>query len=427
MQLNESIKVLIVKRYLVLFSVLLVATPLIFVTNTNELFEFPKTFFIYFVGTFTLAVFLSDLVLKPQKFIKPSLPVLAFGGAFILSTVFSTHIYTSVWGYYTRFNDALMSTLIYIGLYIVVINKLSLADFRVLLKVVVLTLLPVGFYGILQHYGSTDPNFSTHIDRVFSTFGQPNWLAQYIVALLPLSLYLAFKQRFVFWFAVYLVGFSCLWFTYSLSGLLGFMASLGVLVVLFVRKECVSFKNISRILLALLLSVIIAVTNLGIFSARIQDAWTDVKRVVVSSYVVFAQENPGQYNLSDPGYIREGLWKGSLKLATSSMKNLLIGVGPETFPYQFQQFRPRVLNYSSEWDFVFNKPHNYYIELLVEQGLLGFTTYLILVFYMLGRLPKALVPCLVGFLVTNIFGWPVAGTALLFWFFAAIAERRMEL
>ena len=134
---------------------------------------------------------------------------------------------------------------------------------------------------------------------------------------------------------------------------------------------------------------------------------------------VYAQDEPLENSVSDPGYIRTELWAGTLKLFVSSPKNILFGTGPETFPYAFQEFRPLSLNYSSEWEFVFNKPHNYYLELLSTVGVLGTGAYL-LVMKRAFRSPYS--PVLIAFYVTNFFGWPTVATALFFWLILAETE-----
>jgi O-antigen ligase len=73
-------------------------------------------------------------------------------------------------------------------------------------------------------------------------------------------------------------------------------------------------------------------------------------------------------------------------------------------------------------DFVFNKPHNYYLEILIETGLMGFMIYIVLLVKLLKKLPFYMLPGLVGFMVTNLFGWPVVSTALLFWLWLSWSE-----
>ena len=113
-------------------------------------------------------------------------------------------------------------------------------------------------------------------------------------------------------------------------------------------------------------------------------------------------------------------------MATSSPKVLFVGTGPETFPYAFQPFRTKILNYSSEWDFVFNKPHNYYLEILATMGILGLVSYGILMFKVLRTKHPFLVPSLVSLFVSNIFGWPTVATTLVFWIYLAVFDMRQE-
>ena len=134
---------------------------------------------------------------------------------------------------------------------------------------------------------------------------------------------------------------------------------------------------------------------------------------------VYAQDT---YQVSDPGFIRLELWKSTLDLITSSPKVFLIGTGLETYPYDFQPYRNLKLNYSSEWDYVFNKPHNYYLEVAVETGVIGLASFGFLVVWVLKKSSYNLIPSIAGFLITNFFGWPVVSTSLLFWFLLSLAE-----
>jgi hypothetical protein len=191
------------------------------------------------------------------------------------------------------------------------------------------------------------------------------------------------------WLGITVLGFAGLWFTYSLSGILGFGIGITSLLYIFRTKLLTGLENrnnVYKLLFLLLVCELIAVTNLGIFKLRIMDSFDDVKKMFSSqNQLVYAQESTTaaeqpliQRNLSDPGYIRGGMWLGTAQLIFHSPKTVLIGTGPETFPYAFQFYRPKQLNYSSEWNFVFNKPHNYYLELASEQGLIGLGLYLAL-------------------------------------------------
>jgi len=398
--------------YLILFSVLLFFTPLVFVTGTNELFEFPKMVFVYILGGFTIAFFLTDYILgnKPIKLL--SKPVLLFLGVTVLSALFSSHVRTSLFGYYSRFNDSLLSTLVFFGLYIVGKNTLTKSMFNYLLKVILLTIIPLSIFGIFQHFKGTE--------RVFSFFGQPNWLAQYLCMVLPLCIYFSVKESFKIWFLVYLIGFSCFWFTYSVSGFIGFLIGIALLIILLVKKDILERSTTTKLLVLLFFSILITSFNLGIFKEKIEDAFYDLKQQTVLIKKTYASEN--SHKVSDPGFIRFELWRSTLDLIFSTPKVFLIGTGLETYPYEFQPFRNNKLNYSSEWNYVFNKPHNYYLEIFSELGVFGLLSFLLLIIWLLKKMPYFLIPSLMAFLVTNFFGWPVVSTSLLFWFFLSLSE-----
>ena len=408
------------KAIKVLINVLVFFTPLVFVTNTNELYEFPKIYFVYFIGITIFLVFCILLLFSKVKVRFPSLPVLFYLSAAIISTIFSSHLYTSVWGYYTRFNGGLISIMVFVGIYLVFSSALKKDNISNILSLLTINSIPVSIFGISQHYAG--------VTRIYTTIGQPNWAAAYIAMIIPLTLFRYFRVngRGVFLFGViYLLEFACLWFTYSMSGFLGFLASLFVLFILN-RKEFLNKRVFVKAVPIVVLSVLIAVLNLGVFRQRVEDILIDVRKVAFAS--VYALENASAVsnNLSDPGFIRTGLWEGTLKLATSSPKVLFVGTGPETFPYAFQPFRTKILNYSSEWDFVFNKPHNYYLEILATMGILGLVSYVILMLKALRTKLPFLVPSLVSLFVSNIFGWSTVATALVFWIYLAVIDMEPE-
>jgi len=413
---NKLISLLKIIVYILVFF-----TPLIFVTNTNELYEFPKMYFVYFLGTAAFFVFCILLLFSRVKIKFPSYPVLFFISAVIISTIFSFHLYTSVWGYYTRFNGGLISVLVFAGVYLVISSTFKKDEISKILYLLILNSIPVSIFGISQHYAG--------VTRVYTTIGQPNWAAAYIAMIIPLTLYKYFKNggKNVFLFGViYLMEFACLWFTYSISGFLGFLVSIAALFIIN-RKELLNKYTFAKALPIVVLSILIAALNLGVFKQRIEDIFIDVRKVALESVYVYALENTSAgNNLSDPGFIRTGLWEGTLKLAASSPKVLLVGTGPETFPYAFQPFRPKILNYSSEWDFVFNKPHNYYLEILATMGILGLSSYGILIFKVLRTKHSFLVPSLISLFVSNIFGWPTVATALVFWIYLAVFDMEPE-
>lgn len=79
---------------------------------------------------------------------------------------------------------------------------------------------------------------------------------------------------------------------------------------------------------------------------------------------------------TESGQIRFIVWKGALDI----FKNYpLFGSGAETFAYSYYQYRPQSHNLTSEWDFLYNKAHNEYLNYLATTGIVGFGTYILVI------------------------------------------------
>jgi tetratricopeptide (TPR) repeat protein len=457
--------------------------PIISVTDTNELYEFPKTYLFYTLALFCFSLYLTFEKLKIKegniprgknarqdaREVKPttknlrtaldnlgslrnlgkvtplSAVIILYALFFLFSTAFSNHIYTSVWGYYTRFNGGLVSLVALLGFFFVGKRILNTADLNKVLKLQVFPLGVVSLVSIYQH-------LFLDIPRSYTTFGQPNWSAQYLSMLIILSIYYFAKEKKFYWYCIFVLGYTGLWFTYSMSGLLALVLGGGVAYSIFYIKGM--YKSVGMLVKEVIgfLTTIMLISLLtpGIFFARVDDVFNDLKLFLPIKQSSFApvsaekesdaQETPQETqttqkeilvptnrNVSDPGFIRKGMWQGSLKLAFSSPKVFLIGTGPETFPYEFQAFRPPELNYSSEWEYVLNKPHNFYLELLTEQGIIGLVLYLtlgILAIKALWKTQYYLIPMILSFYISNFFGWPVISTDILFWFILIFAVHK---
>lgn len=409
--------------YLILFSILVFLTPLLTISGASELYEFPKMFFVYLFGLFVISFFLTDLVSHRFKLRKLSLVPFLFLATILISTVLSSDIYTSVFGYYSRFNDGLISYIVFFGFYIVAVNKIKKKDFTKILKISLLTIVPISILGIAQRFGMGFIWPYPPLERIFSTLGQPNWLAQYLAILLPISLYFGLTERSRFsliWLFTYCLGFYCFWSTYSLSGILGLLVGLVTFVMFFSTKEVINKEVLIKIITVGVFSLVVVFTNMEMFNSKVNDAVFDIKKIFSFVKKVYAAGE--SYKVSDPGYIRRELWRTSFLLIKSSPKIILIGTGPETFPYAYQPFRSDELNYSSEWDFVFNKPHNYYLETWSESGIFALVLYVFLIVRTALKSHYFVFPALFAFFITNIFGWPVVATALLFWLFVAYSD-----
>lgn len=436
------------KTIYVLYILLFFITPLLICPWTYELFEFPKMIFVYalavlIVACFTIRSLFTSFPSLQHVFKKVPWITLLFVHLvwFFFSVVFSMHIYTSIFGYYSRFHGGLFSVGAYLALFLVYIFEFG-AKPEVFVKfcfALVFSSFIVSIYAVLQHFGIDNQYWvQDSASRVFSFLGQPNWLAAWLLMVIPLSWAFYFAERKGFlkivFFVLSVITFTAFWFTYSLSGLLGFVVVVGFFFIVFPIQARSFYPKGTVFILALAYGFIITCYS-GPYLERIEGAW----RHLVGNYEVYASE----LNIAgggDTAQIRKIVWRGALDVWKSSPKVFLVGTGPETFAYAFLPHRPSELNKTSEWEFLYNRAHNEYLDVLTEQGAFGLLSYLayvgVFVWWGLGKdsaivglgalgerriqyLKRAAFCGWLSLLVTNLFGFSVVPTALLFWLYPA--------
>ncbi len=377
---------------------LCITIPLFFLFNTDELFEFNKMMLTYgltlLIGvSYTLALVFSPRFKLPTTFL--DLPIALFVASQVLSTLFSIHPFTSFFGYYSRFHGGLLSTLTYCVLYYAAVGTLRQEEVKKIWQSLIISGVLVSIYGILEHFGHSfscllvTKGASFGVDcwvqdvrnRVFASFGQPNWLAAYLIGVLPLSYVLLFtsKQRWiqvVYGLATIAMTLALI-YTASRSGLLAYGAVLAMLSVYGCWQFLKSTQKHSFIPLALT-GVLSAALLLWyptpfsqVLSRRLFLAATPVP-ATVPVQPLSAPVNRLEVGGTDSGEIRKIVWTGAYRVW---QRYPLLGSGVETFAYSYYLDRPVEHNYVSEWDFLYNKAHNEFLNFLATTGILGLSTY----------------------------------------------------
>ncbi len=368
-----------------LFLSLFFLTPFLFTPVTSELFEFPKILFVYAITTIITTLHLINVLSGRSKlFQKTSLtfPLIAFLLSQIVATYFSIDQHTSIFGYYSRFNGGLLSTICYISLYFVLTNYIDDTFRYKIIKSSLLAGFLIALYGIAEHFGIDSHYWVQDVQsRVFSTLGQPNWLAAYLCILLPFSLYyyhLHLNQKKYFLlsldFGLITIFWLCLLFTKSKTGIAAALASFFVFYFFFVLTN--HFRNLKTTILVPLLLLIIALTINN-----------PIKDIVFKTSSSSAPATNSTINITPSEDIRKLVWIGAIKLWE---KFPYFGTGTETFAYSYYWTRPAAHNLTSEWDFLYNKAHNEYLNYLATTGTFGFGTYLIVIIVIVLTLLKRL-------------------------------------
>lgn len=416
----------------------------------------------FLLTTIIVSAWLIKMITK-KKFIFQrtilDIPLILFLISQIISTIYSLDRHTSFWGYYSRFNGGLFSTITYLLLYWAFVSNLNKKKTLKAIRYSLYSTALVALYGLAEHFGIDAQYWVQKVqERVFSTMGQPNWLAAWLVALIPLSWVFSFinekKKKNFFGFSIFqiinlslgAIFFLCLLYTKSRSGLMGlagaYLAFWG-LIGLINRKKIKAlikpFITINFILIFLTVTVGTPWTpHLGQILKKFSSSQNQTQIVTPSGEETTPAEtetavSPSQPILfiSESGDIRKIVWQGAIKIWQNYP---IFGTGVETFGYSYYWHRPREHNDVSEWDLLYNKAHNEYLTILANTGLFGLATYLGIISTFLGwtawllfkqKLKEnflvALSASYVSILITNFFGFSVVAVNLLFFLIPALA------
>ena len=179
---------------------------------TYDQFDIVKVFFQRVLGLIALGAWSWDLLSHGGKIRRTPVDwlILAFLAWVALTTVFSIHIPTSIFGKYRRF-EGLLSFINYAVIYFLV---LQFADRPSRVKALAISLFSssvvVAGYGILQATGLDPIKWGTlpfEQFRPFSTYGNPDLLGGYLMFSLPIALGLALTENEMWKRVVYWVGF----------------------------------------------------------------------------------------------------------------------------------------------------------------------------------------------------------------------------
>jgi len=402
------------------FYLLLFIVPLIFTSVNFELFEFNKMLLTYGLTIVIVSAWAVRMIAQNKIIFRKSfwdIPLALFLFSQIISFIFSIDPHTSLFGYYSRFNGGLISIITYCLLYWALVANFNRQKTFRLLNITLVGAILVSIYAILEHFGHSfsclliTKNFDVSCwvqdvqNRVFATLGQPNWLATYLVGLIPLTWATVIisnlkdqksnpklKAKNFLGIIIFITLFTTLLFTKSRSGLIGFTISYGIFWLLIFSsslkkkiKEVLDSSELTRtikmfLLFTFCLSLITLVIGspwtptLSEISDKLQGKTSNAQAEQVA--IQAQQELISPQGGTESGEIRMIVWKGALEIWKHYP---VLGTGPETFAYSYYWYRPREHNDISEWDFLYNKAHNEYLNYAATTGTVGLVSYLLLI------------------------------------------------
>jgi len=298
-------------------------------------------------GAYASAVIAFFIVLINNRkcviaFLKEQKPIIFLAGSLILSTIFSRSLGNSL------MVDAVL--LLHLLAFIVLVIGTRLEELEGLFKLLNTLAICVCIYGIYTYFTGdlainkswTDQKTFGSLVRVYSTMRNPNIFAGYLVFNLSYaSAYLRQKKSDIYVAINIILSSVCLILTYSRGGFIAFIAAMLVIMVL-----C-------------------------------RD-WKVAAYLVVMSILYYSYNMIGNLNRADLGLLntdssslyRMEIWKASFDLF---LKNIAFGSGPGSVM--------KYLSYSSlKLKGFITHSHNIPIHLLAETGIVGFASFVVIIF-----------------------------------------------
>lgn len=477
----------------IVFYALFITVPLAMHPKTNELFEFNKMWLVFIYSLLIFFLWGSKMIIQKRFEVRRTpfdIPLLLFLLSQIISTVISLDPHTSFWGYYSRFNGGLLSTVSYIFLFYAFATNILTSDkeqslkntYKMLFASVVSAVL-VSLWGLPSHFGY-DPTclvFRGSFDvacwteafqpkiRMFSTLGQPNWLATFLAIIIPIGAAFSINEfrklkklelnrsflLYIIYLLLSIIFYLDMGWSLSQSGFIGFWAGNIIFCLLFsfliFKKNNFSiFKIIKQ--KAFIALVIIQITfllttfftvnpipqlrkySLVSFTNQLSQNKKVSNTAAANPKTTAAPIQPAQpaleAGITGSGEIRKIVWKGAIEIFKA---NPLFGTGVETFAFAYYKYRPLEHNLTSEWDYLYNKAHNEFLNYLATTGAFGLGTYLffigVFIFFASKRMffqfkngefgnpfLPALFGSFIGILVSNFFGFSVVIVNLFMFF-----------
>lgn len=347
-------------------------------------FTIPKVFYLVL---FVLCTWLIVLFRKKywknnisKSFTNIEFVILLFASLITISTLFSSHKFTTVFGTSLRY-EGLITLVSYCSIFLFSFRLMNINQLEKVVPRMVLVSVVVSIHGILQHYyldflpRRSYFNFDSY--RSYGFFDNPNYFGTYLVLILMLAstMYLNKNNKYsIYFFLITCLTFLTMIFTSTRSAWVGTFFGVFCMTFFVVVKRKELWKKWILLLFTLLVIFIsINITEGGGYLDRVINTIDESNNIVKKE----ATGNEGSFRIF--------IWSKSIPLV---MKYFLVGSGPDTFKYVFPNNSKEVKDIFG--DAIVDKAHNEYLNMAITLGVPTLLTYLVLVFMVLRQAYKAL-------------------------------------
>lgn len=201
-------------------------------------------------------------------------------------------------------------------------------------------------YGLLQHYGGIWILQVPRFERVMSMFGNPIFFASYLINFLPIVFGICIteqnKKIKLLYFLIFCISLITLYYTKTRAAFLGIFVA-----TIFFVYNIFGAKNRFKYLLSLSMIFLI-------FVFLTKNIWLRQQAHLL-------------------------IWRDTLRMWSA---RAFLGVGLGKFHTEFVNFASKELrNIWPEKNFIINDAHNEYVQFLAENGILGFSLLILLIFW----------------------------------------------
>ena len=380
-----------IDRLLLVFCLLLVFfLPLIF--GGKELvwnaFTLPKTlFFQIFILTLTLLgvlrFFLSSRIrVIGHKYLYAFLFLLLF--SLFSSSFLALNLDLSIWGRYDRM-QGLVGFLGYMLVFLIVLFFVKKDWIKKILWAMVLSSGFVSIYGLIQYAGFDPIAWTESVSypggRIISTLGQPNFLAHFLIMVMPINIFLFFSAKKrpvkVFLASLFIVQFLSLVFTFSRAGWLSLL--IGLIISFLAIFYLCQWKKIFKA------SAVLVVIVVFLFFGLALGGPSAFSKIEVPGDGHFADRISNMLTLDQgSAKIRINYWQAAWQeFRDASVKRKVFGYGPDSLADVFAK------HYQKDWgvyEYLNNYPnraHNFFFDTLLSFGLFGLLAFFLFIGFIL--------------------------------------------
>ena len=397
---------------------ILITVPLLFSRISYDQFDLVKLAVFRVLVLGIVLVWVAKMLVKPEPINwswREGL-LAAFILVAVVSTLTSIHIPTALHGKYKRY-EGLLTFITYVTAYFVVAQTFrNKSRARLVVEVISITGAIVALYGIMQYVG-LDPVYWGEVPfeqrRSFSTFGNPDLLAGYLVLALSCSV-VAFldhnRRRWLHGAAWFTIGAGLLT-AFTRSGWVGAISSSIVLFLLLNKRLKLYWRQIAAVSLALVVVLV------GLFVYSSSSANLNLEAKVRGALAL----NQGTATS------RFQIWKAGWLMVKDRP---FFGQGLDTYRLASEHFETKTYVQGVAGTTVSDNAHNYFVQLAAGGGpiaallLYGFFILWIVRMLLVRRklvdeteylLVTGALAGVIGYLTTMLFGISIVGAGSTFW------------